>query len=158
SMEYYESSIGRSFERQPDVPVLNRIATIPVDIDGFFTLTAAVADAAPPSAPATLTATDGVLQTTLNWTAATDNVGVTLYNVHRSTVSGFAPTVANRIAQTAGTSMTDPVPPGTYFYIVTAQDAALNVGPPSNQASATATPDVTGPVVSITAPAAGATL
>jgi hypothetical protein len=48
---------------------------------------------------------------------------------------------------------------GTYYYKVTAQDAAGNVGPASNEASASVTvADTTLPTASITAPAAGATL
>ena len=74
----------------------------------------------------------------LTWTAATDNVGVLRYNVHRSTTSGFTPSAANRIGQPTGTSLTDPaLGAGTYYYKVTAEDAAGNVGPPSAQASAT---------------------
>ena len=87
---------------------------------------------------------------TLSWGAATDNVGVVRYNVHRGTSSGFTPSAANRIAQPTGTSYTDTgLAAGTYFYKVTAEDAAGNVGPASNEASATATADTTPP----TAPA-----
>ena len=49
-------------------------------------------------------------------------------------------------------------PPGTYFYRVTAEDAAGNVGAPSNEAVATVTSDTTAPTVAVTAPAAGATV
>ncbi len=118
------------------------------------------ADASPPTAPTGLTATGGIGSATLGWTAASDDVGVVRYNVHRSATSGFTPTVANRVAQvTTGTSHVDTgVAPGTWFYKVTAQDAAGNVGPASAQASATATADTTAPSVSLTAPAAGATV
>src|SRR6185437_9519651 len=64
-------------------------------------------DATPPSAPGTLTATGGLGQVSLSWGAATDNVGVTKYDVYRSTASGFTPSTANRIAQPTGTSYTD---------------------------------------------------
>ncbi len=44
----------------------------------------------------------------------------------------------NRIAQPTGTAYADPsLAPGTYFYKLTAEDAAGNVGPVSNTASAT---------------------
>ena len=43
----------------------------------------------------------------LSWGAATDNVGVSKYDVYRSTTSGFTPSVSNRIAQPTGTSYTD---------------------------------------------------
>ncbi len=96
------------------------------------------ADTAPPTAPGTLTATGGAAGASLNWGAATDNVGVTRYNVHRSTTSGFTPSAANRIAQPPGTSYTDAgLSTGTYHYKVIAEDAAGNIGAASNQASAT---------------------
>ena len=76
--------------------------------------------------------------------------------MHRSTTAGFTPDAANRIAQPTDTSYVDsPLQTGTYYYRVTAQDAAGNVGPASNQASATVTGDTTPPQVSITSPAAG---
>lgn len=97
-----------------------------------------ITDTTPPDAPTGLATTVTGSSAALNWNAAGDNVGVTKYNVHRSTSSGFVPSVANRIAQPTGTSFTDAgLPPGTYYYLVTAEDAAGNVGPPSNEASAT---------------------
>ena len=96
--------------------------------------------------PAGLTATGGIGQASLSWTAAADDVGVAKYNVHRSATSGFTPSTANRVGQPTGTSYVDTgLAPGTWFYKVTAQDAAGNVGPASAQASATATADTTRP-------------
>jgi hypothetical protein len=119
----------------------------------------AAADVTPPTAPSGLTATGAIGTATLSWTAATDNVGVVNYNVHRSTTSGFTPSAGNRIAQPASTSYADTgLTAGTYYYRVAAQDAAGNVGAASNQASATVTSDTTAPSVSITAPSAGATV
>ena len=116
-------------------------------------------DTIPPSAPGTLSATGGLGQIGLSWGAATDNVAVARYNVHRGTSAGFTPSVANRIAQPTGTSYTDTgLAAGTYYYKVTAEDAAGNVGPASNEASATATADTTPPTVSITSPTGGATV
>jgi hypothetical protein len=116
-------------------------------------------DTVPPSAPGTLTATGGLGQVALSWGAATDNAAVARYNVHRSTTPGFTPSTANRISQPTGTSYTDTgLAAGTYYYKVTAEDVAGNVGPAGNEASATATADTTPPTVSITAPASGATV
>ena len=99
---------------------------------------ATLADTTAPTAPSGLAATGGAGQASLSWTAATDNVGVIRYNVHRSTASGFTPSLANRVAQPTGTSYTDTgLAAGTYFYRVTAEDAAGNVGAPSNEATAT---------------------
>jgi hypothetical protein len=117
-------------------------------------------DTTPPTAPGTLTATAGGGQAALAWGAASDDVGVTRYNVHRSTSAGFVPSAGNRVAQPGGTSYTDSgLTPGVYYYKVTAEDAAGNVGGASNEASATVVaPDTSPPSVSITAPAAGATV
>jgi hypothetical protein len=116
-------------------------------------------DASPPTAPTGLTATGGIGQASLSWSAAADDIGVAKYNVHRSATSGFTPSTANRVAQPTGTGYVDTgLAPGTWFYKVTAQDAAGNIGPASTQASATATADTTPPTVSLTAPAAGATV
>ena len=116
-------------------------------------------DLQPPSPPSNLVATGGRGSVALAWNASSDAVGVHHYNVHRSTTAGFTPTAANRIAQPTGTSYTDSgLAPGTYYYVVTAADAAGNVGAPSGEASGTATADTVPPSVSIAAPAAGATV
>ena len=85
-------------------------------------------------APTGVTATGSSSSVGLAWTASTDNVGVTRYNVHRSTTTGFTPSAANRIAQPTGTSYTDSgLSPGTYYYRVIAEDAAGNLSAPSAQ-------------------------
>jgi hypothetical protein len=118
-----------------------------------------VPDTQPPSAPGTLTASGSIGSASLSWGAAVDDVGVTGYDVYRSTAPGFTPGQGNRIAQPAGTAYTDGGPgPGTYYYRVAARDAAGNVGPPSNEAAATVIADTTPPTVAITAPAAGSTV
>jgi fibronectin type 3 domain-containing protein len=116
-------------------------------------------DTSPPSAPGNLTANGGLGQIQLSWTASQDDVAVTGYTLYRSTNSGFTPSASNQIAQPPGTSYTDSgLSAGTYYYKVTAHDAAQNQSPASNQATATATADTTPPTVSVTAPAAGATV
>ncbi len=106
---------------------------------------AIVGDTSPPTAPGTLSATGAVGKATLSWGAASDNVGVTRYDLYRSTTSGFTPSTANRIAQPSGTSYVDLTTPGTYYYKVAAEDAAGNLGPASNEASATVSADTTPP-------------
>ena len=52
--------------------------------------------------------------------------------------AGFTPSAANRIAQPTGLGYSDVgLAPGAYFYKVTAEDAAGNIGPVSNTATAT---------------------
>ena len=106
------------------------------------------ADSQPPGAPGTLSATGGLGTAALSWGAASDNVGVVKYDVYRSTTSGFTPSVANRIAQPTGLTYNDTgLPAGTYYYRVAAEDAAGLVGPPTNEASAVVTADITAPTV-----------
>ena len=85
----------------------------------------AVIDGQAPTAPAGLTATGSIGQVAARrGRAATDNIGVARYNVHRGTTAGFTPTTGNRIAQPTGTSYTDSgLAAGTYYYRVTAEDA-----------------------------------
>jgi glucose/arabinose dehydrogenase len=115
-----------------------------------------VTDTTPPGAPGTLSATGGLGGANLSWGAATDNVGVAKYDVYRSTTSGFTPSVANRVAQPTGLTYNDTgLAASTYYYRVAAEDAAGNVGPPTNEASAVVTADTTAPTVALTSPAAG---
>ena len=96
-----------------------------------FTITAASADLIAPSAP-TLTAS-GTTQTTTNlsWTTATDNVGVTGYEVYRGTTL-LATITGTSYAVTGLTAST------TYSFSVKAKDAAGNSAT-SNVANVTTT-------------------
>jgi hypothetical protein len=108
-------------------------------------LSAAPPDDLPPSAPGPLTATGGSGSVSLTWGASTDNVGVVGYNVHRSPTSGFTPSSANRIAQVPGTSYNDSgLAADTYYYRVTAYDAAGNTSSPSSEASASVSSSLPG--------------
>ena len=95
-----------------------------------------VADTQPPSTPTGLTATAGSAnQVNLNWKAATDNIGVTAYDVYRATAAG----TAGKIATVTTTSYGDTGLSGStqYSYYVIARDAATNSSSPSNTASVT---------------------
>ena len=116
-------------------------------------------DTIPPTPPTNLAGQGSVGSAALTWTAATDNTGVTLYNVHRSTTSGFQPSTANRIGQSTTTSFTDLVgAAGTYLYLVTAQDVSRNVSEPSNEATVIVFADTTMPSAAMSAPASQATV
>ncbi len=141
-----------------EVRIYNRARTV-AELQADMNTSISTPDATPPGPPGTLTATGGLGQISLGWGAASDNVSVVRYNVHRSTTSGFTPSAGNRIAQPTGTSYADSgLASGTYYYKVTAEDAAGNVGPASNEASAAATADSTPPTVAITSPSGGATV
>jgi hypothetical protein len=111
-------------------------------------------DTTPPTAPAGLTATaNGASEIDLAWGAASDDVGVTGYRVLRDgTVVGTPSGTSYRDTGLAASS--------THRYTVEAVDAAGNVGPDSNPAATTtaAAADATPPTVTVTQPAAGATV
>ncbi len=113
-------------------------------------------DSTPPSQPGNLTATGSLGKVTLGWEASKDDVGVSGYEVYRSTSSGFTPSAANRIATPATPGYVDTIAPGTYYYRVKAIDAAGNLSTASAEAGGTSTSDTTPPTVSLTAPTAGA--
>jgi chitodextrinase len=106
-----------------------------------FTITAGTTDTTAPSTP-TLSAS-GTTQTSTNlsWTASTDNVGVTGYDVYRgttllTTVTGTTYTATGLTASTA------------YTFSVRAKDAAGNVSASSNTVNVTTlanTTDTTAP-------------
>jgi chitodextrinase len=100
-------------------------------------------DTAPPSAPTNLTANAASsTRVDLSWTASTDNMGVTGYNVYRDgTQVGTSTTTTY-----ADTSL---VASTTYTYVVRAVDGAGNISLDSNSATVTTpTPDTTPPVIS----------
>ena len=113
---------------------------------------------APPGAPSDLTATGSLGTVQLEWTAATDDVGVTGYDIHRSATDGFTPDTSTLIAQSTTTSYTDNVTAGTWYYRVTATDTTGQVGPPSDQAQGDSLADTTDPDIQITSPTDGSTV
>ncbi len=150
---------GEWFTGQIDeVRVYNRALTASEVVTD--STTAGTADTVPPSVPSGLTAAGGVASVALNWNASTDNVATPTYEVHRSSVSGFSPTAATRIASgVTTTSYTDGSrPAGTYYYKVIASDGT-NLSAPSAQASAVVTGDQTPPSVpaNVTATVSGST-
>jgi chitodextrinase len=114
----------------------------------FVRLPAPYEDTQPPTAPTNLTATGSVGSATLNWTVATDNTGVTGYNIHRSTTAGLPPSVVNKVGETTATTFTDAgLDASTYYYVVVAHDAAGNTSLPSNEASAMVAADTIPPSI-----------
>ncbi|MEE4546351.1 RICIN domain-containing protein [Streptomyces sp. V4-01] len=88
------------------------------------------ADTTAPSAPSNLTATASSTSVALNWSASTDNVGVTGYQVFRG---------STQVGTATGTSYTDSglSASTSYAYTVKAVDAAGNVSGASNTATVT---------------------
>lgn len=91
-----------------------------------------------PSVPTGLAATVSGTTAALTWSASTDNVAVTGYQVYRGTSAGFVADAASKIADTTGTSYSATgLTAGTWFYRVTASDAAGNVSGASESVAAT---------------------
>ncbi|MDA0160515.1 DUF1929 domain-containing protein [Solirubrobacter ginsenosidimutans] len=110
-------------------------------------------DTQAPSAPAALR-TDSVTaaRVDLRWNASTDDFGVAGYRVYRN---------GTQIGTPSGTTFADTgvSAGGAYTYTVRAYDGAGNLSAPSDElAVTTPAPDTTMPTVSISAPAAGASL
>jgi chitodextrinase len=78
-------------------------------------------DTTPPSMPTTLTKTGSTeTQVSMSWTASTDNVGVTGYNVYRNGV--FAGSTTTQLSYTVGSLTCG----SSYEFAVEARDAANN--------------------------------
>jgi chitodextrinase len=120
--------------------VRSRDAAGNLGLSGDFSVTVpAGQDTTKPSTPANLVASAGSSTlVNLAWTASTDNVGVTRYNVLRNGV---------QIGTSTGVSYPDATvaPNISYSYVVNAQDAAGNVSANSNTATVTTPPDTTKP-------------
>jgi uncharacterized protein (TIGR03790 family) len=111
-------------------------------------------DTTPPTTPGNVSATAvSGSQINVSWSASTDNVGVAGYKVLRNGSLAGSTTTALTYSDTGLAAST------TYSYTVEAFDAAGNISTPSTAVNATTlTPDTTPPSVSITAPAANATV
>ena len=147
-----------------DVPVaIDKVGTITYYIEasdaagntakdpasGTYNIT--VTDNDPPSAIVDLSATAVASSNIeLAWSAAADNIGVVSYNVYRNLTeitdtTGLTP-IAPGVTTTAYTDSTG-VEGTTYYYAVTAFDAADNEADVSNSPSAV--PDATAPIISL---------
>jgi fibronectin type 3 domain-containing protein len=142
---------GTSFSDTTATPGTYYYKVVAVDAagnasDASAAASVAVPDSSAPTAPSGLTATRSGANVQLSWTASTDDVGVTGYSVYRSADSAFVPSPATLLAAGLGdTAYTDAnAPAGTWYYAVTASDAAGNASAPSATASA-AVPDTQAP-------------
>jgi hypothetical protein len=115
-----------------------------------YTFGSGAVDSQAPSVPTGLTATaSSARQVDLSWTASTDDVGVTGYDIYRDG------TLLQSLGVTTSFSDTTVAPATSYSYSVTARDAAGNVSPQSDSATVT-TPAVAPPTTVTFAPNADA--
>jgi len=95
-------------------------------------------DTESPTIPTNLTATAiSANRIDLAWTASTDNVGVTGYNIYRCTGSSCSPITNIDTSTTNSYSDTSLNSETTYTYTVSTYDAVPNTSNQSNQSSAT---------------------
>ena len=102
-------------------------------------------DTTPPSTPTVDTPVVTGPAVALSWAAASDDAGVTAYEVHRSALPDFTAAAATRVATVTGTTYNDHPGTGTWYYQVIAKDAAGNGSAPSSEVSATVAPDANPP-------------
>ena len=111
-----------------------------ITMDGNKTVSAAFdPDTTPPVAPVDLAATGGEALIDLSWTANSES-DLAGYNVYRSVTTPVVLTnPINGGTLVTSTSYQDIglLPNTTYYYVVTAEDAAGNESPASNEANAT---------------------
>ncbi len=130
----------------------------------LLTLTfTSAADTTAPTAPGSPTATVSGSTVTLGWGSSTDDVGVTAYDVHRSTSQGFTPSASTLVGSTASLAYNDTNrPAGTWYYRIVARDAAGNSSTPSALVVAVVSPppDTTPPsqVSGVTAAVTGSSV
>ena len=147
---FKDTSVAASSSYGYEVRAVDAAGNLGAFSNAVAAATPAPPDTTPPTAPGTLTGTVvGSGEIDLGWGAATDNVGVTGYQVFRCQGAGCnnyalltqpvgTPTTFHDISVSAGT---------TYGYEVRAVDAAGNLGPFSNTITATTqgAPDTTPP-------------
>lgn len=103
-----------------------------------LTVTTNPPDTTPPTAPGSLSSPSKLdVSVTLSWTASTDNVGVTAYDIYRDgTLSGTVSGTSTTFTDTGLTAET------TYSYYVKARDARNNASAASNTISVTTLPPI----------------
>jgi chitodextrinase len=129
------------------VPGTNYTFTVrAIDADGNLSIpsnavniTTEAPDTTPPSPPTLTVSGTTSTSTVLSWSGATDNIGVTSYNIYQG------PTLIGTTTNTTFT-VTGLTPSITYSFTVRALDAAGNVSSPSNSVNVTTNaPDTTAP-------------
>jgi chitodextrinase len=142
-----DSFFGQYFNGIIDEVRVYNVALTPEEIQtDMNTAIGGSGDTQPPTAPSNLTATAASSsQINLSWTASSDNVGVTGYLVERCQGAGC--TSFAQIATSTGTTYNDTGLGAntSYSYRVRATDAAGNLSPYSNVASATTSADTQPP-------------
>lgn len=86
-----------------------------------------IIDTTPPTIPGGFTATEGIGEIDLSWTASTDNVAVSQYEIQRRTNSGAWGNLLPALHPTTTSTDTEVVSGNTYEYRIRAKDTSSNV-------------------------------
>ena len=148
---YTNSSLAASTTYTYSVAAYDAAGNVSTQSATVSATTLASADTTPPTVPANLAVnTTTASSVSLSWTASTDNVAVTGYNVYRNAVLvGTSPVASFTDSSLAAST--------TYIYSVAAYDAAGNVStqsasvPATTLASADSTPPTVPTNLSVTA-------
>src|SRR5699024_7565796 len=130
------TSSGTDFTTGAGAPGTTWVRIVAVDATGnrspaSSAVEVVVPDTTAPAAPDGLTASLAGSTAQLSWAAATDDVEVTGYQVHRGTSADFTPDADTLVAEVATTHYDDTeLEPRQYFYKVVAFDAAGNTSEP----------------------------
>lgn len=137
TLAYADTSLSPSSKYDYYILATDAAGNISPASNTASTTTSALPDTVAPTAPANLTASAAnSAQINLAWSASTDNVGVTSYDVYRNGIK--VTTVTTTSYGDTGLSAST-----SYSYYVTARDAAGNTSPNSNTVSATTQAPVT---------------
>jgi hypothetical protein len=150
---------GNNGDGQLNVPDAAQSGVTAIAAGRGHTLALVVPDTTAPTVPTGVSAT-AVASPVVTWTPSTDSVGVTKYNIKRSTtLDGTYTTVGSVTGSPPTASFTDSTaePSTTYYYKVNAEDAATNASADSSESSPITTPatsDTTAPTLISTSPSA----
>ncbi|OCT10979.1 hypothetical protein A8709_04560 [Paenibacillus pectinilyticus] len=108
------------------------------DTDGLLVGQLSGGDTTAPTAPTVSSPSHGLTSVDLSWSGATDNIGITSYDLYKN---------GSFLTNVTGTTKTvSSLTPGTsYSFYVKAKDAAGNASPASNTVNVTTTVDTTAP-------------
>ncbi|NJM15898.1 MAG: fibronectin type III domain-containing protein [Bacteroidales bacterium] len=141
TLSFYDNTLTAETSYNYHVTAIDQAGNESAASNTIAVSTPATPDVEAPSAPSNLHATDTApASTTINWNAATDNVGVSKYLVYRNGVVINSTSLLNFADDNL-------LPETSYSYYVKARDIAGNIGNASNTINVTtpAAPDTEAP-------------
>ena len=120
---------------------------------GAYEYSSGASDSTPPTLSSISAGSITTSSATINWTASENSTG----SIQLGTTTSYGTTVADPNLTTVHATAVSGLQSGTlYHYRIVATDSSANSTTTGDYTFTTATPDTTGPTVSVTAPTAGA--